>query len=249
MSGTALVRELTTDRHLDGSAVGLIQMHEPGASHRRLRVRVLIANYHPIVRHGLRALLADEDDVDVVAEAEDGGTAVRLARQLHPDVVVIDLALPDVDGIAATRMIRAEVPETHVVMTGVDEDAPAIEAVRAGASAYLPRETRTDLLVRAIRGAGTGQVALSSRAAASLVRVVGRHAALSEREADVMRLVAQGKANKQIAGELGIALSTVKSHVGSLLGKLSLLSRTQLALYAARTGLVMLDQPGVTSSR
>jgi DNA-binding NarL/FixJ family response regulator len=210
---------------------------------------VLVASAQPIVRHGLRALFSDEDDIDLVAETASGGDAIKLSRQLRPDVVAIDLLLPEVDGITATRMIRAELPHTHVVvMAGIDEDAPAIEAIRAGASAYLPREARTDALLRAIRGASAGQVALTSQAAARLVRVVGRHEAISERETDVMRLVARGKANKQIARELNIAQSTVKSHVGSLLSKLGLLSRTQLALYAARTGLVGLDTPDLLSS-
>jgi DNA-binding NarL/FixJ family response regulator len=242
MSSTAYALEQTSDSDLDSlSHVGLTEIPRPRAGDARIKTRVVIANHQPIVRHGLRALLADAPDVDVIAETEDGASAVRLARQLRPDVIVIDVLMPEMDGITATRMIRAEAPSTHVVvMTGVDDDIPAIEALRAGASAYLAKETRTDVLLRAIRSAGAGQVALPSRAAARLVRVVGRHEALSEREADVMRLVAQGKANKQIARELNIAQSTVKSHVGSLLSKLGLLSRTQVALYAARTGFVAL---------
>src|SRR5438067_1978338 len=134
--------------------------------------------------------------------------------------------LPDLDGISATRMIRAELPRTEVViMTGVNEDASAIESIRAGAIAYLPKETRTDVLLRTIRTAGEGQVVLPAQAAARLVRVVSRQDALSERESEVLRLVARGLPNKQIARELGIAQSTVKSHVGSIFGKLGLLSR------------------------
>ncbi len=225
----------------------LIRMPRSQVMERRLKTRVLIANQQPIVRHGLRALLADEPDIDVVAETESGGEAVRQARQLRPDVVVIDLLLPDLDGISATRMIRAELPHTEViVMTGVNEDASAIESIRAGAIAYLPKETRTEVLVRAIRTAGEGQVVLPAQAAARLVRVVGRQDALSERESEVLRLVARGMPNKQIARELGIAQSTVKSHVGSIFGKLGLLSRTQVALYAARVGLVALEQHGAS---
>ena len=205
----------------------------------RVRVRVLIASAQPIVRHGLGALLANASDLDVVAEAESGGAALKLARQLRPDVVVIDLLLPDVDGITATRLIRADVPGARVVVVaGVDEDAPAIEAIRAGASAYLPNATRTDVLLQTVRNASTGQVAMSARAAARLMEDVGRHERISSREIEVMRLVAQGKANKQIARELDIAPSTVKSHVCSLFSKLGLSSRTQLALYATRTRLV-----------
>lgn len=223
-----------------------LDLRQPPRAHAvdlRNRTRVVIASSQPIVRHGLRALLMAEAEFDVIAEAEDGGSAVKLAQQLRPDVVAIDLMMPQVDGITATRMIRSELPQTHVVvMTGIDDDAPAIESIRAGASAYLPKEARTDVLLRTIRGARAGQVALPSQAVARLVRVVGRNEALSEREAQVLRLVARGRANKQIARELDIAQSTVKSHVGSILGKLGLDSRTQLALYAARTGLVALEQ-------
>jgi NarL family two-component system response regulator LiaR len=207
------------------------------------QVRVVIANHQPIVRHGLRALLDAEPDITVVGEAEDGEAAVTLARRFRPGVVVVDLLLPGIDGIGVTRIIRGVSPDTQVVVVmGVDEDASAIESIRAGATAYLLRDTRTDVLVRTIRGAGAGQVALPAQAAARLVRVMGRHEALSEREADVLRLVAHGLANKQIARELGIAQSTVKSHVGSILGKLGLMTRTQMALYAARTGLVALER-------
>jgi DNA-binding NarL/FixJ family response regulator len=245
MRSTAYAHDYITDAELESmSDAEPIQFAGPRTARRRVRTRVLIASSQPIVRHGLRALFTDEGDIDLIAETDRGGDAVRLARQLRPDVVAIDLLMPELDGISATRAIRSELPDTYVVvMAGIDEDAPAVEAIRAGASAYLPREARTDTLLRAIRGASTGQVELSSHAAARLVAVVGRHDVISERETDVMRLVARGKANKQIARELNIAQSTVKSHVGSLLSKLGLLSRTQLALYAARTGLVALEHP------
>jgi DNA-binding NarL/FixJ family response regulator len=207
-----------------------------------MRTRVVIANHQPIVRHGVRALLAGEPDIEIIGEAENGREAVQLARRFRPDVVLIDLMMPEVDGIAATRMIRAELPDTQVVvMAGVDEDTSAIESIRAGASAYLLKETRTEALLRAIRGAGTGQIALPAQAAARMVQLDNRPDALSERETEVLRLVARGLANKQIAGQLGIAQSTVKSHVGRILEKLGLLTRTQVALYAARTGLVALE--------
>lgn len=211
-----------------------------------VRTRVVIANHQPIVRHGVRALLAAEPDIEIIGEAENGHEAVQLARRFRPDVVLIDLLMPEVDGIAATRMIRAELPDTQVVvMAGVDEDTSAIESIRAGASAYLLKETRTEALLRAIRGAGAGQIALPAQAAARMVQLDSRPDALSERETEVLRLVARGLANKQIAGQLGIAQSTVKSHVGRILEKLGLLTRTQVALYAARTGLVALEHATV----
>ena len=217
----------------------LVSRAHPASS--RVTVRVLIANHQPIVRHGLRALIASEPDLQVVGEADDGGEAVRMARQLRPDVVLIDLSIPTVDGISATRMIRAELRDTQVVvMTGVDEDASAIEAIRAGAAAYLLKDARIDDLLRTIRGAGAGQVALPAQTVARMVRLVGGHDVLSQRETEVLRLVARGLANKHVARELGITESTVKTHVSGILSKLGLPSRTQLALYAARTGLVAL---------
>ncbi len=214
------------------------------------KTRVLIGSSEPIVRHGLRALLTAEAELDVVAEAEDGASAVTLARRLRPDVVVIDLQLPGLDGLTATRIIRSEAADTHVVvLAGANDDALALESIRAGASAYLSRSVQTDVVVRSVRGASAGHVTLPSNAVTRLVGDRERHDALSERESDVLRLVARGLANKQIAQELSIAQSTVKSHVGSLLSKLGLLSRTQLALFAARSGLVALDQDEVTDEQ
>src|SRR5215216_5856058 len=211
----------------------------------RVTIRVLIANHQPIVRHGLRALIASEPDLQVIGETDDGGEAVRMARQLRPNVVLIDLSMPTVDGISATRMIRAELRDTHVVvMTGVHEDTSAIEAIRAGAAAYLLRDSRIDDLLRTVRGAGAGQVALPAHAAARMVRLVGGNEILSHRETEVLYQVARGLANKQVARELGITESTVKTHVSGILSKLGLPSRTQLALYAARTGLIALDNVG-----
>jgi DNA-binding NarL/FixJ family response regulator len=211
----------------------------------RETVRVLIANPQPIVRHGLRALIASEPDLQVIGEADDGGQAVLMVRQLRPDVVLIDLSIPTVDGISATRMIRAELRDTQVVVTsGVDEDTAAIEAIRAGAAAYLLKNARIDELLRTIRGAGMGQVALPVQMVARMVRLVGGHDVLSRRETDVLHLVARGLANKQVARELGITESTVKTHVSGILSKLGLASRTQLALYAARTGLVAPEHLG-----
>ena len=212
--------------------------------------RVLIASSQPILRHGLRALLTAEAGLEVVAEADDGASAVMLARRLRPDVVVIDLHLPDLDGIRATRMIRSTTADTHVVIVAeANDDALALESIRAGASAHLSKSMHTDDVVRSIRGASVGHVTLPSNAVGRLIRDRERHDALSERESDVLRLVARGAANKQIARDLGIAQSTVKSHVGNLLSKLGLGSRTQLALYAARSGRVALHQDEVTDQQ
>lgn len=210
----------------------------------RAMVRVLIASHQPIVRHGLRGLLAAESEIEIVGESGDGDDALRLARRLRPDLVLIDMGIQTLDAIAVTRMIRSELRDTQViVISGGNDDVSAVESVRAGATAYLRREARIEDLLRAIRSAVAGQVVMPAEAVARLLRSMGRHQALSERETEVLYLVARGLANKQVARDLGIAESTVKCHVSGILNKLGLPSRTQVALYAARTGLVALDCP------
>jgi DNA-binding NarL/FixJ family response regulator len=246
MMSTALAPEILIGEGARGAAGTRLEVvpHTYTATS-QVTIRVLIANQQPIVRHGLRALLASEPDLQVIGETDDGGEAVRMARQLRPDVVLIDLSMPTVDGISATRMIRAELRDTYVVvMTGVHEDTSAIEAIRAGAAAYLLRDSRIDDLLRTVRGAGAGQVALPAQTAARMVRLVGGNEVLSHRETEVLYQVARGLANKQVARELGITESTVKTHVSGILSKLGLPSRTQLALYAARNGLIALDRVG-----
>jgi two-component system, NarL family, response regulator LiaR len=211
-------------------------------------VSVVIASNQPIVRFGLRGLLAAEPELEIVGESGDGAEALRLAGQLRPDLMLIDMGIQTVDAIAVTRTIRSKLPNTQViVISGGHDDASAVGAVRAGATAYVRREARTEELLRAIRGAVAGQVVIPARAVAQLLRSMGRHQGLSERENEVMCLVARGLANKQIARELGIAEPTVKCHVSGILNKLGLPSRTQIALYAARTGLVTLDGPTTDS--
>jgi DNA-binding NarL/FixJ family response regulator len=211
----------------------------------RMTVRILIANQQPIVRHGLRDVIAQEPDLQVIGETDDGWAAVRLARQLRPDVVLIDLSMPTVDGIAATRIIRAEHSESQVVvMAGIDVGTSAVEAIRAGAAAYILQNARINDILRSIRGAVAGQVALPVQLAAQMVRLVSGEAVLSRRETEVLSLIARGLANKEIARELGVTLSTAKAHVTAILTKLGLPSRTQAALYAARTGLVALKDIG-----
>ena len=209
------------------------------------RVRVLIADDHEIVRQGLRAFLELDPALDVVGDATNGRQAVRLAHRLRPDVVLMDLSMPELDGIAATQDIRRELPDTRVlVLTSVLEEASVRGAVRAGAIGYLLKDTRASELRQAIKAAAAGQVQLSPATAARLMREVTapeRLDALTEREVKVLQLLARGSANKQIARDLGIAEKTVKTHVSSILGKLGVQSRTQAALYAGRVGLVRLD--------
>ena len=211
-------------------------------------VRVLIASHQPIVRHGLRGLLAAESEIEIVGESDDGSEALRLARRLRPDLVLIDMGIQTIDAIAFTRTIRSELRDTQViVISGGNDDISAVESVRAGATAYLRREARIEDLLRAIRSAVAGQVVIPARTVARLLRSMGRHQVLSERETEVLFLVARGLANKQVARNLGIAESTVKCHVTAILTKLGLPSRTQVALYAARTGLLALDSPTADS--
>jgi DNA-binding NarL/FixJ family response regulator len=207
-----------------------------------MAIRVLIVDDHSVVRQGLRMFLGLDSDIEIVGEAADGAEAVRLARELTPDVVLMDLLMPVLDGIAATATIRKEQQDTEVIaLTSVLEDQSVVGAVKAGAIGYLLKNTEADALARAIKAAAAGQVQLSPEAAARLmreVRVPESPEALSGREIDVLRLLAEGLSNKEIARSLQIGEKTVKTHVSNVLAKLNVASRTQAALYAVRLGLV-----------
>jgi NarL family two-component system response regulator LiaR len=211
-----------------------------------MAIRILIADDHSVVRQGLRMFLGLDPELEVIGEARDGAEALLRAHELHPDVVLIDLLMPVMDGIAAIGAIRRELPDIEVIaLTSVLDDSSVIGAVRAGAIGYLLKDTEADDLCRAIKAAAAGQVQLSPKAAARLMREVrapDSPETLTEREVDVLRLLAQGQANKQIAGNLRIGEKTVKTHVSNILAKLGVPSRTQAALYAVRIGLVSADQ-------
>ena len=211
-----------------------------------MAIRILIADDHSVVRQGLRMFLSLDPELEVIGEARDGAEALLRAHELHPDVVLIDLLMPVMDGIAAIGAIRRELPDIEVIaLTSVLDDSSVIGAVRAGAIGYLLKDTEADDLCRAIKAAAAGQVQLSPKAAARLMREVrapDSPEALTEREVDVLRLLAQGQANKQIALNLRIGEKTVKTHVSNILAKLGVPSRTQAALYAVRIGLVSADQ-------
>src|SRR5881227_1380810 len=189
-----------------------------------MTIRILLADDHSVVRKGLRLFLTYDPALEVVGEAADGAEALSLARELKPDVVLMDLLMPVMDGIAATAAIRREMPEIEVLaLTSVLEDASVVGAVKAGAIGYLLKDTRADELCRAIRAAAAGQVQLSPQAAARLLREVRtpeNPEALTPRETDVLRLVAEGKANRQVAADLSIGENTVRTHVSSILAKL-----------------------------
>jgi two-component system, NarL family, response regulator LiaR len=213
-----------------------------------MATRVPITDDHGVVRQGLRMFLSLDPEFEVVGEAENGREALAMARELQPDVVLMDLLMPVMDGISATEAIRKELPEVEVVaLTSVLEDASVTGAVRAGAIGYLLKDTDSDELSRAIKAAAEGRVHLAPEAAARLMREVRapeNPEALTDREAEVLKLVARGKANKQIAGALYVSEKTVKAHVSAILMKLGVQSRTQAALYAVRAGLVSMDELG-----
>lgn len=209
-------------------------------------IRVLIADDHSVVRQGLRLFLGADPELEVVGEARDGMEALRLAQQLAPDVVLMDLVMPVMDGISAIAAIRREAPDIEVVaLTSVLEQATIVDAVQAGAIGYLLKDTESDELCRAIKAAAAGQVQLSPQAASRLLRELRMPDrgvdALTEREMDVLRLLAQGKSNREICQALHIAEPTAKTHVSHILNKLGVSSRAQAALYAVQKGLVPTD--------
>ena len=216
------------------------------------KVRVLIVDDHQVVRQGLRTFLELHDDLEVVGEADNGTTAVDLARRLKPDIVLMDLVMPGLDGIAATRQVRAlEGGPQVIALTSFAEDDKVFPAIQAGASSYLLKDVSPDDLVEAIRAVRRGEARLHPDIARKLMEQVVRRdtrpdsdrlvESLTEREREVIRLVAKGQSNQVIAQALVISEKTVKTHISNVLGKLGLEDRTQLAIYAIRNGLVASD--------
>jgi DNA-binding NarL/FixJ family response regulator len=213
-----------------------------------MTVRILLVDDHTVLRQGVKVLLNLDPELEVIAEANNGADAVKLAHQHKPDVVLMDLMMPVMDGLSAITIIRRELPETEIVaLTSLLEDNIVTEVVRAGAIGYVLKDASSDELTKAVKAAAQGQVHLSPQAAARLMRDVRtpeNPQALTQRETEVLKLVAQGKSNKEIAQDLQIGDKTVHSHVSNILSKLQLNSRTQAALYAIRTGLVPLTTLG-----
>ena len=208
-------------------------------------IRVLIADDQPVVRQGLRTFLELHDDIDVVGEAEDGERALEAIAALAPDVVLMDLVMPRLDGVAAIERLRESgSPARVIVLTSFLDEDKVLPAVRAGAAGYLLKDVEPADLVRAIRTVDGGEALLHPAVAARVLRELAadgdrtrRHELLTPREREVLALLARGRANKAIAFELGVAEKTVKTHVGNILGKLGLSDRTQAALYAVREGI------------
>jgi len=208
---------------------------------------VLLVDDHALVRQGVRAFLETEPDIVVVAEAASGEEAVRLAAEHAPDVALMDLVMPGLDGVEATRRLTRASPRTRVIMlTSYHEDEHIVPALRAGALSYLLKDVGPEDLVAAVRNAAAGEAVLHPRVASRVVRelrgerrdMIDPWHELSDREMEVLRLVAEGLSNAEIAARLVIGEKTVKSHVSNILGKLQLADRTQATAYAWREGLV-----------
>jgi DNA-binding NarL/FixJ family response regulator len=206
-------------------------------------IRVLICDDHPVVRQGLRTFLSGRDGIEVVAEAADGEEALRKIVHLRPDVVLMDLLMPGMGGLAAIERIAADHPDAAIiVLTSLADTDQVLPAVQAGATGYLFKDADPAELERAIRAAHAGEALLHPKAAASVLREIGRAepdplADLTAREREVLACLARGLSNRQISRELVIAEKTVKTHISNILAKLGVTDRTQAAIVAVRAGL------------
>jgi DNA-binding NarL/FixJ family response regulator len=208
------------------------------------RIRLVIVDDHPVVRDGLHGMLENQPDFEVVGEASDGTVALRLANELEPDLILMDLRMPVMDGVTATRQIKSRQPGIQVlVLTTYDSDADILPAIEAGATGYLLKDTSREELYRAIRAAAHGETVLAPTVAR---RLIGRmrfpvEEKLSSRELEVLGLVAGGASNSDIASRLHISQATVKSHLIHIFGKLGVTDRTAAVTVALQRGLIRLE--------
>ena len=218
-------------------------------------IRILVVDDHAVVREGLRAFLALQDGFEIVGEAQDGEQALEQAERLEPDVILMDLVMPKLDGVSAMRALRERggrgSKSRVIVLTSFLDDDRLMPALEAGAAGYLLKNSQPSELARAVRAAQSGEAVIDPTVAARLVHALsdrpaaGRQAAslerLTGREREVLELIARGRSNKRIALELGISEKTVKTHVGHLLAKLGVSDRTQAAVLAVQAGLIEQD--------
>ena len=212
------------------------------------KIKVLIADDHPVVREGLSAMLSKDPDIQVVGEAENGAQAINKARELQPDIILMDLRMPEVDGVEAMRQIRVKNPDMKfIVLTTYDNDEYIFKGIEAGARAYLLKDAPREELFEAIRAVYRGESIIQPAVAgkvldrfAELSRQVQVPEALSEREVEVLKLIAKGSANKFIAVSLSIGESTVKTHIQSIFHKLGVGDRTEAVTQAIKKGIIKL---------
>ena len=213
-------------------------------------IRILIADDHQLVRQGLMALLTVKPGIEVVGQATDGVEAVELAQSLGPDIILLDLLMPNKDGIEATREIKAEDPDARIlIITSFAEDENVYQAIKAGALGYLLKDSSPQELLQAIHNVCAGRLSLHPNIALKLIEDLNQpqdtkptEDPLTEREVEVLKLVAKGRSNQEIAEELVVSERTVGAHVSNILSKLHLANRTQAALFALRTGLTDLSE-------
>ncbi len=216
------------------------------------KIRVVLADDHAVVRKGIREFLEDEDDIEVVAEAENGAQAVALAETHHPDVLVLDIQMPEMTGIEAARQIKAVDPRAHIlVLTAYDDDPYIFAMLQAGANGYVLKNAPSDELVRAVRAVSRGESALDPAVTAKVMSQIatGKPAgaqevieSLTPRELDVLRLAAKGLTNRAIGQNLGISNRTVQGHLANIFGKLNVTTRTEAVLLAMKQGWLTLDE-------
>jgi len=215
------------------------------------KIRVLLADDHILVRQGIRQFLEDAGDIEVVAEADDGLTAMRLVQQHHPDVAVLDIRMPHVTGVEAARRIKANNPEVRVlILTAYDDDPYIFALLQAGANGYVLKTARSDELVRAVRDVYAGKTALSPEIATRVVQQFTHHNPtgmggqvdnLTEREIEVLRLAARGMTNREIGRELHISHRTVQGHLANVYGKINVNSRTEAVTEALKRGWIVIE--------
>jgi DNA-binding NarL/FixJ family response regulator len=209
-------------------------------------IRVLVVDDHPVVRHGLTAILGYEPDIEVVGDAADGEEAVRLILERRPDVVLLDLRLPKLDGVEVMRQVRAQAPQVRfLVLTTYDTDEYIGPALAAGAQGYLLKDALPDELASGIRAVMRGAAALEPEVAARLLERMaeGERDELSERELEVLRLLVAGASNKAIAAQLNLSENTIKTHISRIFAKLGVQSRAEAVAVALQRGLVPLKRP------